>query len=72
MKKIKYPADRTVHWPTGPVNTCENHGNALVTLSRMLGSHVGVTKLLEPAECSNCLSEQKNSLPLLKDKENNV
>ena len=61
MKKeieAKYPADRVVHWPSGPVNTCEAHGRALVALSTILGSHIAVTKLTEKnAECSNCKNE---------------
>lgn len=56
-KEVEYPATMTVHWPTGPVNCCEAHGRALVGLSNMLGSHVGVTKLTEPAQCSNCVNE---------------
>jgi hypothetical protein len=52
-KEIKYPVDRLVHWPTGPVATCEEHGNDLLALSNMLGSHIAVTKLLEEAECLN-------------------
>ena len=58
-KKRKYPADRTVHWPSGPVNTCEAHGRALVALSTMLGSHIAVTTLIGEAECSNCVNENK-------------
>ena len=61
MKKetTKYPADRVVHWPSGPVNTCEAHGRALVALSTMLGSHIAITKLIEKnVECSNCKYEK--------------
>lgn len=59
MKKpeTKYPATCTVYWPTGPVNCCDKHARALVGLSTMLGSHVGVTKLEDVAECSNCKNE---------------
>ncbi|KKK60615.1 hypothetical protein LCGC14_3022570 [marine sediment metagenome] len=49
--KIKYPADRVVHWATGPVNTCEEHGRQLVGMGKFLGTHVAVTKLEKPAEC---------------------
>lgn len=56
--KNKYPADRTVHWATGPVDTCEAHGRALVNLGNMLGSHIAVTKLIDKnAECLNCKNE---------------
>ena len=58
--EIKYPADRVVHWATGPVNTCEEHGRQLVVLGNMLGSHIAVTKLEEPAECSNCVNENQS------------
>lgn len=56
---IKYPADRVVHWATGPVNACEEHANQLVGLGNFLGTHVAVTTLLEPAECSNCVNENQ-------------
>jgi len=48
--KIKYPADRVVHWATGPVNTCEEHGRQLVGMGKFLGTHVAVTKLEKPAD----------------------
>ncbi len=57
IKKKKYPATCVVHWPTGPVNCCEEHAQGLVALSHHLGSHLAVTKLTEKAECSNCISE---------------
>ena len=56
----KYPATVVVHWATGPVNTCDKHGRALVGLGNMLGSHIAVTKLEDKAECSNCISESKD------------
>ena len=55
--KIKYPADRTVHWATGPVECCEKHANGIVALGNMLGIHVRVTKLERESECSNCVNE---------------
>lgn len=55
--KIKFPATMTVHWPSGPVNTCDEHGQALAGLGRMLGSHIALTKLLKPAQCTNCVNE---------------
>jgi len=58
---LKYPADRTVHWATGPVNTCEKHGNQLVGMGNMLGSHIAVTKLDGEHECSNCVNEAGTS-----------
>lgn len=63
MEEIKYPANCVVHWSTGPVNCCEQHGLALINLGRMLGGHVVRTKLEEPAECSNCVNENKFNSP---------
>jgi len=60
INQIKYPADRIVHWSTGEVLCCEEHGRALVKLGEVLGSHIPVTKLLEPAECKNCVNENKH------------
>lgn len=57
MENIQYPADRIVQWPSGPVCTCEKHGNALINLGRMLGSNVVATKLHTPTECINCVNE---------------
>lgn len=59
MKKpsTKYPASMIVHWPTGLIACCTKHGNALLGLANMLGSHVVATKLMDKAECSNCVNE---------------
>lgn len=57
---MKYPASCVVHWPTGPVYCCEKHGRALVGLSKHLGHHIVITKLIEEQECSNCKSEEEN------------
>ena len=53
----KYPATCIVHWPSGPVNACDEHAGALRALSGMLGGHIVMTKLESPAECSNCRNE---------------
>lgn len=52
-----FPATCTVHWASGPVNTCEKHALALIGLGKMLGSHIVATVLKSPAECSNCKAE---------------
>ncbi len=57
-KVIVYPATVIVHWPSGPVACCEKHAKSLITISNMLGGHVGVTVLTEPAECKNCVNEE--------------
>ena len=57
LKKKKYPATCVVHWPSGAVNACNMHAQALINLSRMLGNHIVATKLEKPAECVNCKNE---------------
>ena len=57
MNEIKYPATCVVHWATGPVNACEKHAQQIITMGRVLGTHVVATKLEEPAECKNCVNE---------------
>lgn len=57
MSETKYPATLVVHWPTGPVDCCEEHGKKLVALGNMLGGHTAVTEAWEGAECSNCVNE---------------
>ena len=59
MSKIKYPATMIVHWATGPVNCCDTHGQQLIALGNMLGSHTVATELTGIAECSNCVNENK-------------
>ena len=57
--KIKFPATQVVHWATGPVNCCDTHAAQLIGLGNMLGSHVVATTLPAPAECTNCVNENK-------------
>lgn len=54
---MKYPATRTIHWPTGPVQTCDKHTASLTAIARMLGYYVAVTKLRGESECTNCKNE---------------
>ena len=56
---MEYPATRIVHWPTGPVYTCENHARQLVGMANFLGTHVGVEITTEEKECTNCVNEAK-------------
>ena len=58
-KEIKYPATKTVHWPSGPVNACEEHARAIIALGNALSSHIVATKLDSEAECNNCVNEKK-------------
>jgi len=55
--ETKFPATVIVHWPTGPVAACIEHSMQLLGLSRMLGSHVGVSIAPEGNECGNCRNE---------------
>lgn len=59
----KYPAMRTVHWPSGPVHACDEHARQLVGLASFLGSHVGVTAAPDNSECANCANEAKAKEP---------
>jgi hypothetical protein len=59
MSKTTYPATMVVHWATGPVNCCDTHGQQLITLGNFMGTHTVATKLEAPAECSNCVNENK-------------
>lgn len=54
---IKFPATCDAHWASGPVPCCERHAKEIVTLGKFMGVHVPLTKLLEPAECTNCCNE---------------
>lgn len=54
---VTFPATRTVHWPSGPVNACDNHAAQLVELSNFLGAHVGVTAAPNDSQCANCQNE---------------
>lgn len=57
MNIKKYPATVIVHWPSGPLAACDKHANALIGISKILGSHVVATKLEEEADCTNCRNE---------------
>ena len=59
MPEILYPATQTVHWPTGPVNACDEHADGLKKLGAFMGAHVISTVLVEPSECVNCINEDK-------------
>lgn len=56
-----YPATVTVHWPTGPVDCCEEHADKLVALGTMLGGHIAKTYAVEGATCENCKNEDKSN-----------
>lgn len=52
-----FPATKTVHWASGPVNACEHHAAQLVGLAGFLGTHVGVTPAPDGSQCGNCQNE---------------
>lgn len=53
-----FPATKTVHWPSGPVNACDRHTMKIVALGNVLGTHVAVTAAPEGATCKNCENER--------------
>jgi len=55
----EYPATVTVHWPTGPVDCCEDHADQLVAMGNFLGTHIAKTYAPEDAQCENCKNEDK-------------
>lgn len=55
----KFPATKTVHCPTGPVNCCDSHASQVVSLLSIMGCHVGVTIAPDDTECLNCINEAK-------------
>lgn len=57
----EYPATRTVHWPSGPVDCCDKHAQQLMTMNEALGGgHIAHTYPPEGAECVNCINEAKS------------
>jgi hypothetical protein len=60
---MKYPATKIVHWPSGPVYTCDKHARQLVGMANLLGSHVGVENTTEEMECRNCINEARAEKP---------
>lgn len=55
----EFPATKTVHWPTGPTDACDDHAAKMVSLGQIMGSHIAVTDAAADAECSNCINENK-------------
>ena len=62
--KTKYPATRTVHCPSGPVNACDEHAKVITGLMRFLGTHVAHTAAPDNAECANCKNEKEFAMLL--------
>ena len=58
-EETEYPATKTVHWATGPVNCCEEHAAKFVALRDILGIYVAMTDSPEGSECSNCVNESE-------------
>jgi len=57
--EIKYPAIMVGQWAAGPVNLCVKHASQLKAVGDAMGAPVNFTPLLSPAECSNCVNENK-------------
>lgn len=56
---VTFPATLTVHWPSGPVNACDDHAAKVVGLSNFLGAHVSVTAAPGNSQCTICMNEAK-------------
>lgn len=54
-----HPATCDAHWATGPVPSCDRHAQELVALGRFMAFRVILTALTEPAQCANCVNENK-------------
>ncbi len=52
----KYPATQTVHWPSGPVDACDEHARQLLDGAKFLGSHVVASKAAPGSQCGNCIN----------------
>ena len=64
MEETKsFPATRTVHYPSGPTNACDEHAAQLTGLMRFLGGHVVHTAAPDGAQCDNCVNEAKDKTP---------
>jgi hypothetical protein len=62
---------RTVHWPSGPVETCDRHAQELIRLASFMGSHVVSIPLQlsderRGLECVNCVNETKSEQTIKK------
>ena len=70
MRMAEFPATHTVHWPSGPVDTCEKHARDLIGIGNFLGSHIVATKAADGAECSNCANEAETETSDIRETEN--
>jgi len=59
--KAQFPANVTVHWPSGPVHACDEHARQLKSLGGFLGGHVACTVAPAGSECANCVNEAKSA-----------
>ena len=53
------PAALIVHWPTGPVFCCIEHGEKLLSVGKFMGAHVHVEPYNGNEPCTNCINEAK-------------
>ena len=61
MGETLFPAQFTVHTPSGPTDACEIHASALVNLMSFMGAHANTTPAVPGAECANCANEAAKS-----------
>jgi hypothetical protein len=48
-----------VHTPNGPVASCADHAEKLVSLMRFLGAHAASVPNDGDEQCANCINEAK-------------
>jgi hypothetical protein len=57
--KILFPVSYLVHTPSGAIEACERHKNAMINIYGALGCHIGVQQIKSNNECINCVNENK-------------
>jgi hypothetical protein len=55
-------ATKIVHWPSGPVNSCDYHAESLRSLGNFMGTHIHVENAPAGLECKNCRNEIKEAV----------
>lgn len=60
--EIRFPATSLVHWPGKSTAACDKHTADLQALNNFMGGPLlARTALKEPAECANCVNENKGN-----------
>lgn len=69
LPKPPMSAEVLAHWPSGPVPCCMHHAYGLVKLGALMGVQVILTKLINKAQCTNCVSEDKCGKSIIEARE---